>query len=49
MKSTKFPKASGDLDPGFGNDGLAPFPVELRIVQSKRLSNGTILTGGSEM
>ncbi|MHA6197379.1 hypothetical protein ACX3YG_23765 [Pseudomonas wadenswilerensis] len=49
MNSGKFPKASGDLDVSFGNNGIAAFPIDLNIAQSVKLNDGKVLTSGSEM
>ncbi|HCN47024.1 MAG TPA: hypothetical protein DIT18_16360 [Pseudomonas sp.] len=49
MKTPGTSKAPGSLDPDFGNDGVAPFPVALNYAQTQLLSDGKILTAGSAM
>ncbi|MDR0281125.1 MAG: hypothetical protein LBJ37_24955 [Paucimonas sp.] len=48
MNAPIIPKAPGDIDTSFGIDGLAPFPVDLRIIKTKILNDGNILTCGAE-
>lgn len=47
MNTQNTSKSPGSLDPDFGSDGLARFPVALNYAQTQLLSDGKILTAGA--